>query len=125
MTTRFTYILGSLKAFLHLTACILSVAMLLSFPATRLHDFGTHFRTPEVRRVTERQTCVAQNDHHAQERAVRSGLLPKFFIPTQTVSRIVLPDHFESRSEVSLPRLLNRLKLNRCGSSGPDPLLQA
>jgi hypothetical protein len=114
----------SLTAFLHVAACIISVAMLLSLPATKAHHFGSHFRTPEVRRATERHTSVAHSDNNTYEVA-RSDLLPTFFTPTTTDSKIVPRDGFESLSEVPISRLLNRRKLNPSASGGQDPLLQA
>jgi len=115
----------SLTASLRIVACIVSVVMLLLFPAAKAHSFGTHFRTPEVRRATERQTCVAHSDENTQERVGHSDPLPAFFTPIETVSKIVPRDNFESLPDISLSRLLNRLKLNSSGSGGQDPLLRA
>ncbi len=42
-----------------LGACLLAVAMLLSFPALRSHSFMTHFRSPEVRRSVVRHNPVS------------------------------------------------------------------
>ncbi len=125
MGTRLSSSLKSLSAFLRVAACIASVAMLLSFPATAVHNFGAHFRTPEVRRATERHTSVAHSDNDPHECVAQSGLLPTFFTPTATVSKIVPRDNFEPPSEVGLFRLLNRLKLNSSDSGGQDPLLRA
>lgn len=112
-------------ASLRIVVCIVSVVMLLLFPAAKAHSFGTHFRTPEVRRTAERHTCVAHSDNDPHECVAQSGLLPTFFTPTATVSKIVPRDNFEPPSEVGLFRLLNRLKLNSSDSGGQDPLLRA
>jgi hypothetical protein len=117
--------LHSLTAFFDALACVLSIVMLLSFPAGRLHSFGDHFRTPEVRRTTQRHTYVAAEGQRVQENAVRSDVLPTFFAPVETPVSLVSDRLFESPSEIPLVRLLNRLKLNPSGSSGQDPLLQA
>jgi hypothetical protein len=125
MERRVSSSLNTLTGFLHVAACIVSIAMLLSFPATRVHNFGTHFRTPEVRRAIERHSSVAHSHDNALDRVAQSDLLPMFFTPTETASKIVPLGNFEAASEVPLPRLLNRLKLNPAGSGGQDPLLQA
>jgi hypothetical protein len=125
MATRATCRFDSLPAFLNIAACIVSVAMLLSFPATRFHNFPTHFRNPEVRRATERHTGVAPRTEKTPDAVAQSDLLPRFFAPVETAGKIVPADNFEAVSEVPLSRLLHRLKLNPCGSSGQDPLLSA
>ena len=117
--------LDSLTAFLHVAACIVSVAMLLLFPAFQTHSFGPHFRNPEVRRATKRHTSIAHSDNRAEERIAQSGLLTKSFAPAEPDIKIVPRDNFNSPPEVSLARLLNRLKLNPPGSDGQDPPLQA
>jgi hypothetical protein len=99
--------------------------MLLSFPAARAHSFGAHFRTPEVRRAVERHTSIAHSDSDAPAGVAQSDPLPTFFAPTENAGSLMLPDKVETVSKVPLPRLLNRLKLNRSRSSGQDPLLQA
>jgi hypothetical protein len=114
---------------LYSVACVLSIAMLLSFPAAKVHSFRAHFRTPETRRVTDRHTFVAVEGQGANERIIKNdsqnGSLPSFFTPIESITKIDCNCSFESPSEVPLLRLLNRLKLNPSGSSGSDPLLQA
>jgi hypothetical protein len=116
---------SSFKAFLNVAACIISIVMLLSFPASKVHCFGAHFRSPEVRRAVERQTSVAHGESNLHESIARSGLLPTFFTPRETNSKIIPVDNFESAAEVTLLSLLNRRKLNPCGSGAQDPLLPA
>jgi hypothetical protein len=125
MKRRLSSSFDSLTAFLYFAACALSTVMLLSLPAARAHNFGAHFRTPEVRRAVERHTSIAHSDCDAPARVAKSHPLARFFAPTETAGNIVLADNFESASDVLLPRLLNRLKLNPSGSNGEDPLLQA
>ena len=120
-----TACLESLTAYLHAAVCIISVAMLLSFPATKVHSFDAHFRTPEVRRAIERYTPVAHSAENSQKCVARPCQLPTFFTPSETDSRLVPLHDFELASEVPVSRLFNRLKLNPSGSNGQDPLLQA
>ena len=40
--------------------------MLLAFPAAKPHSFGPHFRTPEVRRATERTPPSRTSDNNVQ-----------------------------------------------------------
>jgi hypothetical protein len=114
-----------LPALFHAAACVLSVAMLLSLPASTVHDFDAHFRTPEVRRSIERTTSVAFGEDNAGECLDRSNLLPTFFVPSE-------PDHHPTaRDTVEKPftaprfRILSRLRLMSSGSGGQDPLLTA
>jgi hypothetical protein len=125
MEMRFLSATKALASFLHLAVCIVSLAMLLLVPATRVHNFGTHFRSPEVRRTVQRHISIAHGDSNAPERIGAGAPLPAFFTPTETFSKTVALDRFELHDEVPLVRLLNRLKLNPSGSSGQDPLLQA
>ena len=113
------------SAELHIAACIVSVAMLLLFPATRFHNYGAHFRAPEVRRSIERQTAVAQGAHDGQESIVRSGPMPPFFTPPAPISKVFAPQNYESIPQVPFTRLLNRWKLDSSGSGGSDPLPKA
>jgi hypothetical protein len=112
-------------AFVHAAACIVSLVMLLSFPASSVHSFGTHFRTPEVRRALERHTSVAHSDGNTPELIAHNDLLPTFFTPAETGSKIFPTDNSEPSSDVPLSSLLNRRKLSPSGSGGPDPLIQA
>lgn len=125
MERRARFCFDSLTAITYVAVCAVIVAMLLFLPANRVHCFGNHFRTPEVRRTIERQTPVAYSTENARERVARSELLPTFFAPTETSSKIVPLDNVESTRQVPLSRLLNRLKLHPSGSSGRDPLPQA
>jgi hypothetical protein len=115
----------SLMVLSHTIACIVSMVMLISFPTVRVHSFADHFRPPEIRRTTQRQTYVAAESHHVQENVVRSDVRPKFFAPVETPCSLAGDRGFESTSEIPLVRLLHRLKLNPSGLSGQDPLLKA
>jgi hypothetical protein len=125
MARRITSRLDSLRGFLNIAACVVSVLMLLSFPATRFHNFPTHFRNPEVRRSTERHTAVAPANEKTQDAVAQSDLLPRFFAPIETAGKIVPAYDFQSISQIPPPHLLNRQKLNPSGSGPQDPLLPA
>ena len=120
---RFSSGAKAIASFAHLAVCIVSIAMLLLIPATKVHHFGTHFRSPEVRRTAQRHTAIAHSDSSAPQRIAESTPLPAFFTPTETFSKTVALDSV--RHEIPLVRLLHRLKLNPSGSSGQDPLPQA
>jgi hypothetical protein len=115
----FVKALGSAQA----AACLLSLAMLLCFPASTPHNFRDHFRVPELTRSVKRHTFVAapQSDPSA---AIQSSSL----IPSDSVA-VPEPDHSAFIAgaipafSISLPRLLRRLKLAPSGASGGfDPL---
>lgn len=112
-----------LTALAHATACVMGVLMLLLLPAVRSHHYAAHFRAPEVRRAAERQTFMAHTDNNAEEGVAQPSLLPRFFAATETSCKILPQSNFESPRQNSLCRVLNRWKLNRSSSSGPDPLL--
>jgi hypothetical protein len=117
--------LRSLTACLRVVVCAIVVGMLLFFPANKVHSFRNHFRSPEVRRAIERNTAVAHSAEKTHALVGQMEFLPTFFTPTETNSKVVALENFESAADVPLARLLNRLKLNPAGSSGQDPLLQA
>ena len=123
MQRRLPHRFDSFSAILHTALCIVSVAMLLSFPASRVHSFGTHFRTPTVRRSIERHTSVAHTDDRVSDHLAPSKLLLTFFTPVQPLLRVVTTN--ESTSPVQSPviSLLSRRKLCPSGSGGQDPLL--
>lgn len=115
----------SLRSFLAASVCVVSVVMLLLFPAAAPHRFGAHFRTPEVHRSAERHTSIATGDSEARDYVAPSGMLPKFFVPPERETTAIIGNHPEFLARVPLSRLLNRLKLNSSGSNGQDPLLRA
>ena len=125
MNRRLTRRLHSVTAFLHAVACVVSVAMLISFPAGNGHSFGTHFRTPQVRRAIERQVSIAHSDSNIRDQVAHSDPLATFFAPADPHPGMMARGHRESFPEVPLPRLLSRLKLNPSGSGNQDPLLPA
>ena len=114
-----------MAALTHNAACFVSVVMLLLLPGAKLHSFQAHFRTPEVRRTTQRHTPVAYSNDDICESAVQNHPLPAFFVPAE-------PEHCTTaRKTIGKPlqapplRIHFRLKLNPSSSSGPDPLLSA
>jgi hypothetical protein len=99
--------------------------MLLSFPVARAHNFGAHFRNPQVRRATERHSSIAHSDSGVPASITRGQLLPTFFAPIENRSRLVTRENLAPESHIPITRLLNRLKLNPSGSDGQVPLLSA
>jgi hypothetical protein len=114
----------SLRAFGHLAVCVVGLAMLLLFPAAKVHTFGAHFRNPEVRRSAQRHIFIAQSEN-TDGRIAESAPLPVFFAPTENVQHRFALDNQEFTTEVSFAHLVNRMKLNPPGSNAQDPLLQA
>ena len=114
-----------MAAFIRIAACIVSVTMLLSLPAARLHSFQAHFRTPEVRRTTQRHSSIAYSNDDTCERAIQNHPLPAFFVPVEPGHTIAARKIIEKPFEAPSLRILFRLKLNPSGSSGSDPLLSA
>jgi hypothetical protein len=52
---------------------VVGIAMLLSFPINRSHQFEVRLRTPEVRRAIQRNTFVAQPEITGGERVVQAN----------------------------------------------------
>lgn len=125
MQRRVSHRFGSLTAILNVAACIVSVVMLLSFPAVRVHSFGTHFRSPTVRRSIERHTAVAQTDDQGGDRVAPAVALPSFFTSIEPASRVVTRGDSPPFSHPPIVRLLSRRKFCPSASSGQDPLLLA
>ena len=112
-----------MTSLMRLAAGLVVVVMLLLFPVTRAHDFGTHFRNPEVRRSIARHTFVAQSHDNIPERIAHTNLRPVVFTPIVTDRQIAPLENFDAIPHVTLARILKRLKLNPAGSGGTDPLL--
>ncbi len=113
----------SLAAFLHFTAGVIVIAMLFAFPATRNHDFATHFRTPEARRSMQRHIVTAHTRDGASERVAQSKIQPAIFVAIDAETTIAPIEDIDSFSRAPLSWLLHRLKLSPAGSGGQDPLL--
>ena len=83
-----------LTLFLQVPACIINVEMLPLFPSGEADRFGTHFRTPEIRRAAARHTSIAHSVENTQERVVQSDLLPTFFSPIESAGKIIPRNNF-------------------------------
>lgn len=109
--------------FLCAVACIVCIAMLLSFPATSAHNFSGHFRSNEVRRSIVRHASVAAPEADGAQAIARVDIEPTIAMPV-IVESIAQPlATFEVYAEVSLIRLLLRFKLGPSRSDGSVPLL--
>jgi hypothetical protein len=106
-----------------LAACIVSVAMLLSFPVTRVHSFGQHFGTTEIRQNIVRHTFVAGPETGGAERMTHIDALAAIPTPVivENVAKCLFP--FAIVSDVPTFRILRHLKLGPSRSSASDPLL--
>ena len=106
---------------------VIGIAMLLSFPMNRAHQFQVHFRTPEVRRAIERNTFIAQPEVTGGERVVHANHADAK-IPPSVMAALVAPVLFKPVSdspivsEILPTRFLLRFKPAPKPSGGSDPL---
>jgi hypothetical protein len=106
---------------------IVGVAMLLSFPINRSHQFEVHFRTPEVRRAIQRNTFVAQPEITGGERVMHANYADTK-VPPSAVAELVAPVFFKPVSnspivsEIPPTRFLLRFKPAPKPSGGSNPL---
>jgi hypothetical protein len=112
----------AIATFLRAAACILGVAMLLSFPAARTLHFRQHFGTTEIRQNIVRHTFVAGPEAAGVEKIARIDSLP--VIPTPVTDEKVANSIFRLPI-VSVPtfRMLQHFKLGQSRSGSPDPLI--
>ena len=124
------YVLGlreqagrAIAASLRAVACILSVAMLLSFPVAKVHSFGPHFGTTEIRQNIVRHTFVAGPETGGAERMTHIDALPA--VPTPSIVEHAAKCLFPLAivSDVPTFRILRHFKLGPSRSGSPDPLL--
>jgi hypothetical protein len=123
MSIRFHSTTLKATTLLKLAACVVSVLMLLVFPIRKAHQFTIHFRSPEVRRSIERHTPIAQPESEPAERIAHHAVLPTLLVPIDTGDAVKPVADFERSPQVSLSRLLLRLKLGSSRSGSQDPLL--
>jgi hypothetical protein len=106
---------------------VIGIAMLLSFPMNRAHQFQVHFRTPEVRREIERNTFMAQPEVTGGERIVHANHADAK-IPPSVLAALVAPGFFKPVSDSPIvsemlpTRFLLRFKPAPKPSGGFDPL---
>lgn len=114
---------GGAAWFFRLGACLVAVAMLLSFPANTSHHFDQHFGVAQVRRSIVRHTSVAGPEDSGVDGIAAIDLEPAIPVPIVIASAAKPLVVFEPRAEVSPVRLLHRYKFGRARSDSPDPLL--
>ena len=106
---------------------VIGIAMLLSFPMNRAHQFQVHFRTPEVRRAIVRNTFMAQPEVTGGERVVHANHADAK-IPPSVMAALMAPVLFKPvsdspiLSEILPTRFLLRLKPAPKPTGGSDPL---
>ncbi len=113
----------TISASLRALACILSVAMLLSFPVAKVHSFGPHFGTTEIRQNIVRHTFVAGPETGGVERMTHVDALAAIPTPAivENVAKCVLP--LATILIAPTFHTLRHLKLGPSRSGASDPLL--
>ena len=108
---------------LRATACILSLAMLLSFPITSAHYFSEHFGSTQIRHNIVRHTFVAGPEAGGVEKIAHIDAQPAIPMPViiENVAKSFFPQAIVS--EVPAFRILQQFKLGPSRSGAPDPLL--
>lgn len=113
----------AIAAALRAVACILGVAMLLSFPSARAHLFSQHFGTTEIRQNIVRHTFVAGPEAGGVEEIAHVDA--QATIPAPVTIENVAKRLFSLPVVSVVPtfRILQHLKLGPSRSGAPDPLL--
>lgn len=112
-------IVASLRA----AACILGVAMLLSFPSARSHLYSQHFGATEIRQNIVRHTFVAGPESSGVEEIAHvdaQATIPAPVTVENVAKRLFL---MPVVSIVPTFRILQHLKLGPSRSGASDPLL--
>ena len=115
--------LSMIGMFIRAATCIVSVAMLLSFPLTRAHSFGQHFGTTEIRHSIVRHTFVAGPESSGAEKIVHFEALPSIPEPAVLVSAATRLFPLPLLSIVPTFRILHHFKLGPSRSGASDPLI--
>jgi hypothetical protein len=124
MRTALASALKAASPFVRFLACLTSVAMLLTFPALKSHDFAEHLRTHEVRRSIVRHTMVAPAEEPGFKRAMQIALQPARlpFLIVDFAPKIAPIDSFESALQTLPTNHFLRLKLRLPRAGGEVPL---
>jgi hypothetical protein len=119
-----TAMMRTTAAIIRAIACIASVAMLLTFPMIKPHNFADHFRTPEVRRSIVRHTQVAEVENATVRTVERFGIQPSA-VPLLFDCKTKYPDisNVELALQALPTRLFLRLKLGASPAGGEDPFI--
>jgi hypothetical protein len=113
----------SITTSLRVAACIVSVAMLLSFPLTRAHSFGQHFGTTQIRHSIVRHTFVAGPATSGVEKIVHFDAQPSIPEPAVVASAATRLFPLPLLSSVPTFRILQHFKLGPSRSGATHPLL--
>jgi hypothetical protein len=108
---------------LRVAACIVSVAMLLSFPLARTHSFGQHFGTTQIRHSIVRHTFVAGPETTGVEKMVHFDAQTSIPEPAVLASAATRLFPLPLLSTVPTFRILQHFKLGPSRSGATDPLL--
>lgn len=113
----------AIAASLRAVACVVGIAMLLSFPAVSAHLYGQHFRTSEIRQNIVRHTFVAGPESGGVEEFAHIDAQPAISTPV-TIENVAKRSFLlATASEVPTFCFLQRFRLGPSRSGGPDPLL--
>jgi len=97
--------------------------MLLTLPLSRVHQPTVHVRAPEFRRSVQRHIFLEQTKPDTAERISAHYLQPTGLFQVDAADSAKLFKKFAPIPQVSLTRLLLRLKLGKSRSNTPDPLI--
>jgi len=127
MRTSLTAVMKTGATVIRGIACIAIVAMLLTFPTIKPHNFTDHFRTPEVRRSILRHTQVAEVENGTEKSVERLGIhpnaLPLLFDFDFAKTKFATTSNLELALQASPTRLFLRLKLGASPAGGEDPFI--
>jgi hypothetical protein len=105
-----------------IVACLLSILMLTTFPAIRIHQSTVHLRMPGVRRSITQHTSLDRTTADSSERiSVDHRYLDSVFVKNEEPQKAF--GNIDPPPSVPIIRLLLRLKLGPSPSDISDPLL--
>jgi hypothetical protein len=124
MRTSLTSVSKSAASVVRVVACLISVALLLTFPLVKAHTFNDHFRSPEIRRSIVRHTQVAEADDATAESVQRINIQPTALFQlldlNQESAKVI---NVEFVPQAVPTQLFLRLKLGNSPGGGEDPLI--
>ena len=110
-------VLGGTSNIARLAVYLSVVLMLLTLPLSGVHQPTVHMRAPELRRSVQRHIFLEQTKTDAAERISAHYLQPTGLFQADTADSAKPFEKFAPIPQVSLARLLSRLKLGESRSN--------